>query len=803
MVIKKILLLLFCLSVITNAQQFTLLGRITDQETKMPLSFTNVRVAGSTLGTAANVEGEYELKLQSGTYKLIASYIGYYSDTIEVRLTQNLEPINFTLIRTQIDLPEVVVRPGENPALEIIRKAIEKKKERNEKLNQYEVDAYTKGIIRTTEDISANRNSVNLTLGGSDTTELKITGILENHSKGYFKKPDYYKEIILARKQSANFPPTINILTGGRLIQNFYSDDVNFLGRDLPAPLADNALDYYYFYIEKTLAINTNIVYQIYMSPDNSADPGFEGSIFITDSTFDLIKVDLRLNRAANTGGIFDTVNVFQQFDSYNDIYMPVDYRLFVKANLLGLARIGFELNTILFDYKINPEMPSERFDKAIITVLTEADKKDSTYWVATQTIPSTVEEIEAYQRIDSLESIPRKFLDDFSILSTRLRLIENLSISAPLGLYHFNRVEGHTLDFGFFLEDALEQRLNSQLKFAYGFSDKKLKKDFSASYLLGDYRTYSIKLNAYDRLNVLFGESENYNEITATLLALIAKEEFRDYYYSNGWDIKFGGEVFPVLNLELGFMNRTDISAINNSDFSFFYKNREYRQNPPIYETKINAVTAGFELDFRDYIEDGYFRRRTSLGRSYILFSGDVTYSNKDFLSSNLDFTTYKLYSRAFVRTFRSAVLNVRAFGMYNDGTLPYQYLYALPGNINLLSSDYSFRTLNVNEILGDKIFTLNFEHNFRDELFKMLRIPVLKDIELTLSTFLNMAVTEVGGKSAQILPQSVKTFPHPFYEIGFGIGQVLLPLKIEFAWKLNYRGENNFRVGINSFMF
>jgi hypothetical protein len=255
-----------------------------------------------------------------------------------------------------------------------------------------------------------------------------------------------------------------------------------------------------------------------------------------------------------------------------------------------------------------------------------------------------------------------------------------------------------------------------------------------------------SLKLNAYDRLNILFGESENYNEITATLLALIAKEEFRDYYYSNGWDIKFGGEVFPVLNLELGFMNRTDNSAFNNSNFAFFYKDRTYRQNPPIYETKVNALTAGFKLDFRNYIEDGYFRRRTSLGRSYITFAGDVTYSNKDFLNSGVDFTTYKLSSNAFVRTFRSAVLNIRAFGMYNDGTLPYQYLYALPGNINLLSSDYSFRTLNVNEIFGEKVFTLNLEHNFRDELFKMLRIPVLKDIELTLTTFFNAAVTEMG---------------------------------------------------------
>lgn len=795
--------LLAILSISIYPQQYTISGRVIDRETRARMSFANIRVAGSTIGTAANIQGEYELKLQTGTYKLIASYIGYYSDTIEVKLNQNLEQINFRLLKSRIDLPEVVVKPGENPALEIIRKAIEKKKARNEKLNQYEFEAYTKGTIRTTEDISAGRSSVTLGIGGSDTTELKITGILENHSKGYYKKPNQYKEIILARKQSANFPPTLNTLTGGRLIQNFYSDDINLFGRDLPGPLADNALNYYYFYIEKTLAINDIVVYQIFMSPDNSADPGFEGSVFITDSTFDLIKVDLRLNRSANTGGIFETINIFQQFDEYDNVFMPVDYRLFVTANVLGLARIGFEINTILFDYKINPVIPADRFDLAIVTVIPDADKRDSTYWIATQTIPSTNEELEAYQRIDSLENVPRKFLDDFNILSTRLRLLDKLFISAPLGLYHFNRVEGHALDFGFFLNDVLDQRLNSQLKLAYGFSDKKLKKDLSATYLFGDYRTYSLKLNAYDRLNVLFGESENYNEITATLLALIAKEEFRDYYYSNGWDIKFSGEVFPVLNLELGFMNRTDNSAISNSNFAFFYKDRTYRQNPPIYETKINALTAGFKLDFRNYIEDGYFRRRTSLGRSFITFAGDVTYSNKDFLNSGVDFTTYKLSSNAFVRTFRSAVLNVRAFGMYNDGALPYQYLYALPGNINLLSADYSFRTLNVNDIFGEKVFTLNLEHNFRDELFKMLRIPILKDIELTLNTFFNVAVTEMGEKSSAILLQNVKTFPKPFYEIGFGIGQVLLPLKIEFAWKLNYRGENNFRVGINSFVF
>src|SRR4030065_58107 len=114
-------------------------------------------------------------------------------------------------------------------------------------------------------------------------------------------------------------------------MQNFYNDEISFLGSYLPGPLADNSLDYYYFYIQETVAIDDKTVFKISMAPDDESDPGFSGSIFILDKTYDLIKVDLNLNKAANPGGIFDTVNVFQQFSTYTDsIYMPVDYRLYV-----------------------------------------------------------------------------------------------------------------------------------------------------------------------------------------------------------------------------------------------------------------------------------------------------------------------------------------------------------------------------------------------------------------------------------------------------------------------------------------
>lgn len=799
MLINRIYILIILLTSFTLAQQITMRGRVIDSETKAPLSFANIRVAETTLGTSANVNGEFELKLKQGKYKLIASFIGYYSDTLNVDVDKYLNEVNFLLRQSEIILSEVLVRPGVNPALEIIRKAIEKKNIRNSKLKNYEVEAYTKGLIRTTEDISTGNNSIGIGLGGNDTTELIISGILENHSRNYFQQPDKYKSIILARKQSANFPPSINTLTGGRLIQDFYENDVNFLGRDLPGPISDNALEYYYYYIENVLPQNNKTIYKIHIEPDNPADPGFSGNIFINDSTFDLVKVDLILNRAANTGNLFDTVNIYQQFDEYDGIVMPVDYRLFVKANLLGLVRFGFELNTIMFNYSINNELPNDIFDKAIVTVLPNADNIDLSYWQNTQTIPNTLEEEIAYTRIDSIENAPRTFWDDYSLLDSRISLSDNFSVSAPIAMYHFSRVEGHALDFGLFVDNAFDQRFNSSLKMSYGFSDKKFKQDFNAGYLLGDYRTWELKFRVFNKLKILFEESDNYGELFSTLVTLFSKNEFRDYYYSKGIEIGIEGEVLPVLNLRAGFRNNTDNSAYVNTDFAFVNKDKTYRENPLIYETRISSFNLGFDIDFRDYIEDGYFRRRTSWGRSYVLLSGDITYSNPDFVSSNIKFTTYELSAKAFIRTFKSASMNLNFYGRSTDGATPYQDLFTLPGNIDVIFNPNTFRTLNINEIIGDRVFMLNITHDFRDELFRMMNIPGIKNWEILFSLIFNTAIADITSESESILTNPVKTFKHPFYELGFGVGQGLLPFKLEFMWKLNYKDGNNFRVGLN----
>lgn len=793
---------IYLVSLTLSAQQYTVSGRVTDKTTNSPLDFANIRVLNTFTGTAANKQGDYEIKLRPGNYSLVASYIGYYSDTVTFDLKNSLSGVDFNLLPAKIELQPITVTPGENPAVPIIRSAIERKNARKGTIDSYEHEAYTKGIIKTDQEINAKSSSISLSLTDTDSSDLFITGIIENQSRGFFKEPDQYKEIILARKQSANLPSSINILTGGRFIQNFYDEEVNFLGRDLKGPLADDALEYYYYYIEDITAVNDEQVYKIHIAPDHYADPGLEGSIYITKGAYDLIKTELQLNRAANTGGLFDSVSVYQQFGKYNKIYMPVDYRLFASANLLGIARFGFEMNTILYDYKIN-ELNADIFDKAIITVIPEADERDSLFWESIQSIPGTEEEQLAYQRIDSISKIPVTFWDEFSFLSTRINLEDNYSVTGPLSLYHFNSVEGHSVDFGLYADDLLSRRLSSSVNLSYGFADKKVKTRIGSEYLFGTYRTGRIKAGLWNNTKVLFAESDDYNELTAALLALLSKYEFRDYYYSKGAEINIAGDVFPVLRLNAGYSFIEDRSAVKNTEFSFFARDKNYKDNKAVTRSKLNILSAGFSVDFRDYIEDGLRRRRVSQGGSYILLRGGIKVSRDNILPSSHNFTQYTFDAEGSVRSFLSSYIWYDLHGIYTDGSMPYQLLYSLPGNINLTAINHSFRTLKLNEVIGDRVVTLNLEYNLRDEIFRLLRIPWLQTSELQLKLFFNSAISRNSGSSASLLNYQVKEFRHPFFETGFSIGHVIFPMEFSFGWKLNYRDGNNFRFGIGTFIY
>ena len=118
------LLFLFTYSV----SAITVTGFVVDEKNQ-PLSFVSVFISGTSIGTTANVEGEYRLELKSGSYELTYKMIGYTAKVEKVNVQNKTVTLNMQLNQETVNLKAVVIRAdAEDPAYEVIRNAKKKRK---------------------------------------------------------------------------------------------------------------------------------------------------------------------------------------------------------------------------------------------------------------------------------------------------------------------------------------------------------------------------------------------------------------------------------------------------------------------------------------------------------------------------------------------------------------------------------------------------------------------------------------------------------------------------------------------------
>lgn len=96
----------FCYS-----QSGTIKGTINDGELNDVLPFANISVKNTTKGATSDFDGDYELKLEEGTYDLVFSFVGYQTKEIT---DVTVEPNNTTIVNVTLNaaagnLDEVIV----------------------------------------------------------------------------------------------------------------------------------------------------------------------------------------------------------------------------------------------------------------------------------------------------------------------------------------------------------------------------------------------------------------------------------------------------------------------------------------------------------------------------------------------------------------------------------------------------------------------------------------------------------------------------------------------------------------------
>ncbi len=142
----RILSLVLFLALSKTALSFTIKGVVSDSKGEA-LSYTNLYIKGTSNGTSANAKGEYVLTVDPGVYEIVFQHIGYQQKVQLVTVTGNTE-LNVVLDFVEYQKAEVSIGSKYNPADEVIKKAIARRKYFLEAVESYSCDAYVKGMNR-------------------------------------------------------------------------------------------------------------------------------------------------------------------------------------------------------------------------------------------------------------------------------------------------------------------------------------------------------------------------------------------------------------------------------------------------------------------------------------------------------------------------------------------------------------------------------------------------------------------------------------------------------------------------------
>jgi iron complex outermembrane receptor protein len=186
---KKITIFLFLfVSILTNAQTFTLNGKVVN-ENKEPLPGATVLVKEENKGTSTDFDGKFRVNFPKGKYIIQVSFVGYKSVSREITLTKN-DAIEFVLSANSTVLEEVLVSAVRVKANAPVTHSNLSKKEIAKRNLGQDIPIllnYMPSVV-SSSDAGAGIGYTYLRVRGSDALNVTVNGIPYNdaESQGTF-----------------------------------------------------------------------------------------------------------------------------------------------------------------------------------------------------------------------------------------------------------------------------------------------------------------------------------------------------------------------------------------------------------------------------------------------------------------------------------------------------------------------------------------------------------------------------------------------------------------------------------------
>jgi len=794
-------------------------GTVTDDKGNT-LAYASIIIQGTMHGTTANAEGKYILHLSKpGTYTLICQFVGYKKDQWKVTVGTDSVFQDFKLNIIDFSMEEVIVRSGENPANDIIRKTIEKRSFYAKQLDRFKCEVYTKGIFRL-RDYPNKLMGKRLDFKDGDTSKQKIIYLSETISSFAVEKPNNQKIEVLSSKVSGNIDGF------GLAAPQFYSIYNNNVTigtslnpRGFISPIAENARNYYRYRYRGAFFEDGKQINKIEVIPKRKYEPLFSGFINIVEDEWRIHSVKLRLTKQSQME-FLDSLIIEQIYvPATKDVWVIQSQVIYPYAKIFGIDGYGSFVN-VYSKFDPNPEFQKKFFNNTVMIYHDSARRKTDEFWDDTRPVKLMNEEILDYKKKDSLEQLSKNpvYLDSIDRKKNKISLIgaiisgENFlkekrrteyRVRSLTDIFSYNIVEGLTINAGLSVIKKLDSgigrrtlRITPNLR--YGFSNHHFNAHLSGTYTFGKKYVSSIFVSGGKRV-FQFNNASPIGARNNTFATLLSEKNLLKLYEAYYFNTSFTKGIGSGLTWSIGFQYQDRNPLENTTDFSLFdSKKRDFTPNYPKENINVTgnikrhqALSANFGISWQPgakYIQ--LPDQKINIGSKWPSLSLVYTHGISGLFGSDVDYGKWKFTLSDIVRFKLVGVFNYRigAGGFLSNkkvGIIDYQHFN---GNIARFATAYlnSFQLLPIYEFSNTSKFygLAHIEHHFNG--FLTNKIPGIRKLNWYL----------VGGANAFHVEKT------DYQELFVGFENIFKVLRFDYIFTSidGVKGKSGFRIGLTT---
>lgn len=816
-------LFISCCSTIYAQSLTTVRGVVKDAVTSEKLPFATISFDKTTIGTFSDEEGEFKLSSRGNDIYIVATLLGYKSDTIKVPQgkTSNLEILLYPEDKL---LDEVVVRPKKekyskknNPAVELIKKVIAHKKDNNmNALDYYQYKEYERIFF------ALNEYSPDLPLlkrykflpNYADTSIIDNKVILpfsvrERISDMYYRKDPKSEKQIVKGYHIEGLDKTFDTEGLDAIIKevfkdvSIYDNTITLLLHPFVSPLSDHsAVNFYRWYLSDTVSIDSARYVKLDFAPFNSRDVGFTGNLYISlDSTYAVKRAVLRTPKKMNINFVEELIIQHDFTKTKDNNWIPKEERMAIDISMIDAVKFYIDKTKTYEDFVDNKSSEAVFLLSDPIAFEKDYLKRDKAFW--SENRPEAHKK--DYKMDQMLEDVNKVLLFKVllrsgDVLSTgyfptsRDEEKNKLDIGTIPTFYSFNKTEGNRFRVTLSTTSNLDPHLYFYGYGAYGTRDKKFKyygevtwafnkierhKDeypknnltFAYKY---DINSLGQRFTQAERDNILMSlQSSGNTKTTYNRQSQVAWE--KEYY--GGFSFKLTGQTFderPAANLI--FEKRDEAGNL-------------YTVN------KVKTTEAMLALRYAP--NEKFFqqrRKRHAIPSPRLIMNLTHNLALKDVFGGQFHYnkTSFSVDKRFWIAPYGKLAVTAQAEKIW--GETPFPFLITPSANNSYTIQRGNFYLIEPLEFVHDA--QVSWEVYYHMDGWLLNRIPLIKLLKWREVLGFRGFIGELSNRNNPeynrnllVFPQRTYTTTHtPYMEYNIGIENIFKLFRIDYVRRLNY---------------